>query len=471
MKLVNTLYEIVDKKPNCVALSVKEKMFTYANIKERINMWKRKLVDCGVSRRSKVVVYMKETIDIVGTYFALCELDCVIIPVDISTKKSNIPDITKSGKAHFVISYQALRLDGSQQLKLPELGYVLYRTLYEDKDVPNNIMQFIYTSGTTGMPKCVMFSKENMTNNIIGLAETLLLSENDVIYTPISLMLPAALNTVLLPALLSGAKVIVSESTVPGSVLRNIINQGVTVFFAVPFYYKLLTNSRLCTEDVWKNVRLCLTSSAYLDEEDFNNFYYKTKRGLHSIYCSSEAGTIAYNSSEDIDILRKFVGRPLDACEVSLINVNAEGVGEIVAKGGMVSRKYYENEELNKEVYKNGWVRTGDIGFIHKNGYIEIRGRISETINIAGHLVNPSEVERVILNIKAIKDVVAYKYINVENNNMLGVKVIVNKGDSTSKKEIIEYCETVLPNYKIPKSVQFVDYIDTGRYGKKKRNI
>jgi len=471
MRLLQSLNKLIDEKPNHNVLTVKEKTFTYADIKKHIDVWKCELEHYDVSQRSKVVVYMKEIIAIVGIYFALCELDCVMIPIDVSAKQSTIPNVINSSKANFVISLEELNLNDLQSVMLPSSGYILYRTSYEGKDTPDDIMQFLYTSGTTGLPKCVMFSKENMANNIIDLANTLSLSEDDVIYTPISLMLPAAFNTVLLPALLSGTKVFVSESTVPGSVLRNIIKQGVTVFFAVPFYYKLLASNGLCTEVTWKNVRLCLTSSAYLSEEDFYDFYKKSKKGLHSIYCSSEAGTIAYNDSEDINSLSKFVGRPLNACEVSLINVNDEGEGEIVVKGGMVSQKYYENEELNKEVYHNGWVKTGDFGILHEMGYLEIKGRVSDTINIAGHLVNPLEVEKIILKIEAVKDVVAYKYLNNANNDMLGVKIMINEGASISEKEIIDCCEAALPNYKVPKKVRFVDNIGTGRYGKKKRDV
>ena len=470
MRLLQGLYNLIDEKPKHNILTINEEVFTYADIKKHIGVWKWELKRCGIFKRAKVVIYLKEIIDMVGVYFALCELDCVLIPIDVSAKQSTIPEVIKSSKAHFVISLQELGSREFQKVMSLSLGYKLYQTPYEEKDTSDNIMQFLYTSGTTGLSKCVMFSKENMANNILRLAKALSLSEDDVIYTPVSLLLPAALNTVLLPALLSATKVFVSESTMPGSVLRNIVKQGVTVFFAVPFYYKLLVSNGLCTENTWKNVRLCLTSSAYLGEEDFLSFYEKSKKPLHSIYCSSEAGTIAYNDSEDIDNLCKYVGRLLDGCEISLIDVNAEGLGEIVVKGDMVSQRYYENEELTKEVYRDGWVKTGDLGVIHENGYLEIRGRVSETINITGHLVNPLEVEKVILKIEAVRDVVAYKYLNNVKNDMLGVKIVMNEGVSIDEKEIIDYCEAALPNYKVPKKVQFVDSIEIGRYGKKKRN-
>lgn len=471
MRLLEDLYKFIDEKPYHEILTLNEKSYTYADIKEKIDEWKLVLQHCGIYPRYKVVVYLRETIDFVGLYFALCELDCIMIPIDISTNQDIIPKVIHSSKAHAVISSQELDSDEFQMTIPLSLGYTFYRSNYEEQDIKDSIIQMLYTSGTTGLPKCVMFSKENMANNIIVLADALKLSENDVIYTPISLMLPAALNTVLLPALLSGTRIFVSESTVPGGVLRNIIDQGVTVFFAVPFYYKLITSNGLCTEDTWKNVRLCLTSSAYLSEEDFMNFYKKSKKGLHSIYCSSEAGTIAYNDAKDIDSLRKFVGRPLNGCEVSLIDVNDQGLGEISVKGDMMSSKYYLNEELNNEVFCDGWIKTGDIGIIHENGYLEIKGRISETINIAGHLVNPLEVEQVIMANEAVNDVVVYKYRNIADNDMLGVKVVMKETGSLSERDIINYCEVALPSYKVPKKVIFVDNIDTGRYGKKRRNV
>ncbi len=473
MRLLQTLYRFINEKPYHKVLTVNGRTYTYADIKENIDVWKLVLRRCGISPRYKVVVYMRDTLDFLGIYFALCELDCIMIPLDVSTNEDTIPKVINSSKANSVITLQELDLDEFKKTIPLSLGYTFYQTIYE-KDVEyiqDNIMQMLYTSGTTGLPKCVMFSKENMANNILVLADALKLTENDVIYTPISLMLPAALNTVLLPALLSGTRCFVSESTVPGSVLRNIIEQGVTVFFAVPFYYKLITASSLCTEDTWSKVRICLTSSAYLSEEDFLNFYKKSKKGLHSIYCSSEAGTIAYNDAQDIGSLRKFVGRPLNGCEVSLIDANAEGLGEIIVKGDMVSSKYYLNEELNKKVFCDGWIKTGDIGIIHENGYLEIKGRISETINIAGHLVNPLEIEQVIMRNEVVKDVVAYKYRNIADNDMLGVKVVTRESASISERDIINYCESALPSYKVPKKVLFVDSVDTGRYGKKRRSI
>lgn len=471
MKLLQTLYKFINEKPDYEILTVDTSTYTYSDIRRNMERWKLVLNNCGIKKRDKVVVNIKKTIDFIGIYFALCELDCVMIPIDESTNSDVIVNVINSSNANAVITTQKLVLKEYKKAISISFGYICYCTGKKENDIPDDIMQMLYTSGTTGLPKCVMYSKENMANNILILAKALGLSENDVIYTPISLMLPAALNTVLMPALLSGTRTYVSKSTIPGKVLRNVINQKVTVFFAVPFYYKLLSENDLCTTDTWKNVRLCLTSSAYLSEEDFLRFYYKSGQGLHSIYCSSEAGTIAYNDATDIASLKKYVGRPLNGCEISLMDENEEGEGEIIVKGGMISSKYYCNEELNNKVFCNGWIKTGDFGTFNEDGYLEIRGRLTETINIAGHLVNPLEVEQVIMKNESVEDVVAYKYRNRVDNDMLGVKVVIKQGRSLQAQDIIKCCEEALPNYKVPKKVLFVSSIDTGRYGKKKRTV
>ncbi|RKD30246.1 class I adenylate-forming enzyme family protein [Lacrimispora algidixylanolytica] len=471
MRLLQTLYKFINEKPDYIILTVDENTYTYSDIKKNMDKWKLVLERCGIKKRYKVVVYINEIMDFVGIYFALCELDCIMIPIDVSTHPDVITSVLYSSNAHAVISSQELVLNDIKERIPVLLEYTCYCTGKGEIDTTDDIMQMLYTSGTTGLPKCVMYSKENMANNILVLGEALGLSEKDVIYTPISLMLPAALNTVLMPALLSGTRIFVSKSTIPGKVLSNVITQKVTVFFAVPFYYKLMADSELCTENTWKNVRLCLTSSSYLSEEDFLSFYKKSVQGLHSIYCSSEAGSIAYNDATDIASLRKYVGRPLHGCEISLIDENTEGEGEIVVKGDMISSKYYRNEELNNKVFYDGWIKTGDIGAINETGYLEIKGRLTETINIAGHLVNPLEVEQVIMKNEAVEDAVAYKYQNYAGNDMLGVKVVMKQGHSLQERDIIKCCETALPNYKVPKKVLFVSSIDTGRYGKKKRSV
>lgn len=471
MKLLQALYRVIEKKPDHEILTVHDEIYCYIDIKKNIDRWKLVLRRSEISPREKIIVYVKKTIDFIGLYFALCDFDCIMIPLDISVNQEIIPQVIYSSKAHAIITSQELDTDKFQTIIPLTMGYTFYRTFYKENDLPDDIMQMLYTSGTTGVSKCVMFSKDNLTNNIIALADALELSEKDIIYTPVSLMLPAALNTVLLPALLSGARIVVSDSAVPGSVLRYMIEQKVTVFFAVPIYYKLMAANGLCTKDNWKNVRLCLTSSAYLSKTDFMEFYNKSNKSLHSIYCSSEAGTIAYNDALDIDSLKKFVGRPLKGCEVALTDVNEEGLGEIIVKGDFISSKYYRNDELNDEVFRDGWVKTGDLGLIHENGYLEIKGRISDSINIAGHLVSPLEIEQIIIKNEAVKDVTAYRYRNRLGNDMLGVKIVAHENKGLSEMDIIKYCERMLPSYKVPKKVLFVKNLDTGRYGKKIRNL
>lgn len=292
MKLLNVLNRLIDKKPDKKILVMNEKVYTYTDIKLQIDKWKIIFKHRAISENDKVIIYIRNPIEFVGAYLALCDLNCVIIPVDVSSNLKTMSNIIQSSKANAIISSEILPFHRFIKARSKISGHLLYLTIYEREIIQGNIMEMFYTSGTTGLPKCVMFSKQSINNNVLNMMKILNLSEKDVIYTPISLVLPATLNTVLLPALLSGTKIFASDSSIPSRVLQNIVEQNITVFFAVPFYYKLLVSNRLCKEEYWKNVRLCLTSSAYLSEERFTEFYEKTNKMLHSIYCSSEAGTI-----------------------------------------------------------------------------------------------------------------------------------------------------------------------------------
>ena len=86
------------------------------------------------------------------------------------------------------------------------------------------------------MPKCVWFSKRSFSKNIIYLSERLGIQEKDICYTPISLFLPSAMNTILWPALISGCTVVIEQTFVPAKISKIIQQYNVSIFYAVPYF-------------------------------------------------------------------------------------------------------------------------------------------------------------------------------------------------------------------------------------------
>ena len=276
--------------------------------------------------------------------------------------------------------------------------------------------------------------------------------------------LTAVLTTVVLPALYAGAKLILSEKMLPRTIINTIVEQGVTIFFAVPYIYKLLLSVDLEKYLKKNKIRFCLSSSAVLEQNTIYSFFEKTGIVINSIYCSSEAGIIAFNDSKNIEIAMKYIGRPIGNTKV-IVKSDATGLGEIIVKGNHVAVGYFNNRDIEKKVFIKEGVKTGDIGKMDSNGYISLVGRLSNTINIAGSLAYPEEIEKTILEIPEVEDVVVYGVKDELLGEIIAADIVVTAIEFDSNV-IAQYCRKKLSNYKIPRQINFVDKIPKGHSGK-----
>lgn len=470
--LISKIEENFEMYPNKLALVWKDKEITYQQLQRRTLETAGMLRQIGIKRNTKVLLSLKDSYDFITMWIALWMCNAIPIPMEAKVTDNEIGYAVESGKCQFIFADR-------QMNSLTEISFSLcfcYKTSYETDDSGKDIALFFYTSGTTGLPKCVMFSHQAMYNNIFSLCDAAQMGSDDVFLTPISPFLPASLATVVLPSLALGATLIISHSALPGKLLKMMNDYRATAFFAVPFVYKNMLPAMESRErKLFQSVRLWLTSSANMESRIYDEYYSKYDIYIHSIYCSSECGAITYNSSQNIDEMKTSVGKPLGGVSIKIINEDGKEVGfgetgEIVVRGKNIFSGYYQKDDLMKRVFVDNWVRTGDLGSVNQNGFVWLEGRISDTINIAGYLVNPMEVENIILTYKGISDALVYAEQNEDREEIIAVRVVLENG-----QKIIDYddfythCSKYLSSHKIPKRIEMVASINVGRYGKKKR--
>ena len=156
--------------------------------------------------------------------------------------------------------------------------------------------------------------------------------------------------------------------------------------------------------------------------EAFNDFGILTIQG----YGLTETSPVI--SSESINIIRYgSVGYPMPSVEVKIDKPNEEGIGEIIAKGPNVMLGYYEDEEATKEVIKDGWYHTGDLGYIDKDGFLFITGRKKNVIVLKnGKNVYPEEIEVLVNNLPYVEESMVYGEAK-DDDLMVSVKIVYNK--------------------------------------------
>ncbi len=166
------------------------------------------------------------------------------------------------------------------------------------------------------------------------------------------------------------------------------------------------------------------------------------------------------------------IGRPMNDVEMKIIDKDgndlpAGEVGEIVARGPRVMSGYWkEDEKTAKTIDADGWVHTGDMGYMDDGGYFFLAGRTTDMIIRGGENISPEEVEGVIHQHPKVEEAAVIGIPDDEWGEVPMCVVVLKEGQSATEDEIIEYCRTALASYKRPRKIAFTDELPRNQMGK-----
>jgi len=143
--------------------------------------------------------------------------------------------------------------------------------------------------------------------------------------------------------------------------------------------------------------------------------------------------------------------------------------GEIVIRGRNVTSGYQNNPKANAEAFTNGWFRTGDQGVMDDDGYISITGRLKEIINRGGEKISPREVDEVLMDHPAVRQVVTFAVPHDKLGEDVAAAVVLREGASATDRELREFAGKRLAPFKVPRTILFLEEIPKGATGKLQR--
>ena len=144
-------------------------------------------------------------------------------------------------------------------------------------------------------------------------------------------------------------------------------------------------------------------------------------------------------------------------------------IGEIVIRGANVTAGYENNPKANAEAFTNGWFRTGDQGVIDEDGYLSLTGRLKEIINRGGEKISPREVDEVLMDHPAVRQVVTFAMPHDKLGEEVAAAVVLREGASATEKELRDFAAQRLADFKVPRKIVFLDEIPKGATGKLQR--
>lgn len=346
---------------------------------------------------------------------------------------------------------------------------------------PASVALQLYTSGTTGVPKGVMLSHDNL---LRGRRE----SRNAAM--PWNEWLETDTNLVAMPVghiggvgwgivgLLNGAKSIVQREFIPAQVLEAIGRHGVTKLFVVPTALHMLLLQPNVRKIDYSRLRHILYGASPIALDLLREATEVFGCGFCQQYGMTETcGSIVYLPPEDHtrdgNQRMRSAGLPLPGVEIRVVDVDRREpvgpgiVGEIETRsaGNMVG--YWNRPtETNNTVNSEGWLRTGDAGYLDPDGYLYIHDRFKDMIVSGGENVYPAEVENAVYGHPAVQEVAVIGVPDERWGEAVKAIVVPKPGVTADAEDIIAFTRSRVAGFKVPKSVDFVQALPRGPSGK-----
>lgn len=440
-------------RPCFTVFEKKEKIcLTYKDVHERIKNVASYLSAQGVKKGDKVVLTGKNSIQWGISYFAINYAGAVVVPIDAQLPVERMLKLAEFADSVFLIT------DGEVFSKIPSdnawhnglLGRLTLTGSHEGisgvmdvkaeklidyvKISENDLAAILFTSGTTGNEKGAMLTNRNIISDTYLVADGMGVDETDVLYALLPLHHSYCCTTVLLETVKHGASCLFGHGIVVSLMINDLKRGGVTVFMGIPLLYNKLLNGIMNKIKAQGKLTYALVSTLMWINGFFKKYFhcaplkgFFNKKILSNLGLDKSkvlicgAGPLSpkvfkqyqqlgldflqgYGLTETAPVLtlnpiKHFkldsVGRVLGQMDIIIADADSSGVGEIRVKGPNVTPGYYKDEENTKALFdENGYLKTGDLGYMDSEKYVYLKGRAKNLIvTEGGKNVYPEEIE------------------------------------------------------------------------------
>jgi long-chain acyl-CoA synthetase len=434
------------------------------------------LKEDGIRPFHRVGILCNDSIDCITLSLAVLSLSAVVVPIAPEQTVTEIDIILERIAVDFLI-YESGLYDREDAHRLQPKGFCT-KEIYINKCVVKeepcseyyriNPAFIRFSSGTTGTNKGIVLSHEAIIERTEAADKGFGITPEDTILWLLSMSYHFVATILLF--LRRASTIVLCHHLFPESLIEGITKHKGTLIYASPFHYNLLARSDLLSPDSLKDIRLAISTAMKLPDTVAQEFHAKFSFELAEAYGIIEVGLPFMNLSADRN-RRGSVGRVLPDYEVTIVNQDTEGVGEICLKGKGMLEAYFSPWQSRDSILKSGWFKTGDLGRIDEDGFLTIVGRDKDAINFVGMKIFPLEVESVINNYPLVKESMVYGVAHPQYGQLPVANIVLKEGleSALDVDDLRRFCYQRLAKYKVPKDFKFVNQLPKTVSGKIKR--
>lgn len=457
--------------PNQIALEFHDgHIVTFKELEKNSVSFAKKLAALGVGKGTHLGILSSNQLEMVYTIHALSYLGAVgvLLNTRLTDKEINYQladaDVSilvqddEQNKRNFD-NVHSFSFEDIKKTKQTDIE------LLEEIDL-DETFTIIYTSGTTGFPKGVVHTYGNHWWSAIASALNLGLDKKDKWLIALPLFHVSGLST-LIKSVVYGMPIYLMKKFDTNLVHEAIMKQGITIVSVVTMMVQRLIE-RLGNEAYPASLRCFLLGGGPAPRSLLEKAKKKSVPVFQSYGMTETTSQIVTLSPQDALDKIGSAGKPLLPAQLKIEQPDDEGIGEIIVKGRMVTNGYYKNAEANKKSISDGWLNTGDLGYLDQDDFLYVVDRRTDLIISGGENIYPSEIENVLLKIPEIKEAGVTR-MKDEIWGFVPVAFVVAH-TSITEEQILEFARENLAKYKLPKKIYFIDELPRNASNKLVRN-
>lgn len=473
--------------PDAIALVDGSRRLTYAKLYALAMGTAQNLRKRGLLPGERVATVMQNSVESVALIYGTWLAGGIIVPLNPQARGHDVCSLAQHAGARLLVPDPDFRDLNAVMSAMhgSDVEVVSAQDLCRDDSTPlaepcingpASLAMLLYTSGTTGHPKAVMLSHGNISANTAAIISYLELTSHDSVLSVLPFNYSYG-SSVLHTHLAAGGTIVLQKNLVfPHAIVETMARENVTGFSGVPSTFALLLSRVNFSETKLDSLRYVTQAGAAMPVTLIGKL--RTALPTASIfvmYGQTEAtARLSYVPPARLADKPGAAGIPVPGVDLSIRDehgrtLQAFATGEIWARGPNIMQGYWRDEAASREVLIDGWLKTGDIGYLDDEGYLFLAGRRSDIIKTGAHRIHPVEIEEAIAGMPGVREVAVAGIDDDILGQAVAAYIVAAPENAPSVDQIKAHCRSLLATYKIPKQVHIVPALPRTSSGKVQR--
>lgn len=495
------LRETAERLPEKACVVLGERTWTYREVDAAADLVAANLRALGVEPGTKIGVQLPNTPQFLFAYFGLLRAGCVMVPLNPLLSAREVSFMLDNADCEILVTAEAIAVEALAGAR--EVGDIaVYVVATGSGSRPQGTRDFaellapcptsnmtptdaddtaviVFTSGTTGTPKGAELTHFGIYMNSTASTQRVGVSAEDTTLAVLPFFHVYGLTSVLNISVYIGVTMILLPRFEPAAAMDLIEEHRVVRFSAVPTMLIAMVEAGTTGRELSSVDRVTSGGSA-LPGEILRRFEagFPNATVLEGYGLSESTSSVSVNvSREERKILS--IGKPLWGTQCRVIGLDgevlpsgSENVGELIFRGPTIMKGYYKNPEATAAALKEGWLHTGDLGYVDEDGFVFVVDRKKELIIRGGYNVYPREVEEVIATHPDVAEVAVVGKPDVQLGQEIVAVVTARSGSTLKPEDIVKHAKPSLAAYKYPREIRIVTDLPKTATGKiRKKDI